>query len=156
MNVAGWRVGYAHFLPATYLARFDVAERAARWRERLVALSPDEAPTWVAVDAADGVIGFSHTGPVRDPDLERALVGELYGLYVDPAHWRSGIGAALMRPVDEFWAPTAVGAMVLWVFEANARARAFYERFGFRADGTSKVRDFDGVAAVEVRYRRDR
>ena len=39
----------------------------------------------------------------------------------------------------------------LWVLEKNERARRFYEKFGFRFDGTRKELDFDGIMH-EIRY----
>lgn len=38
----------------------------------------------------------------------------------------------------------------LWAFEENVRARRFYEKHGFRWDGTQRLSEFDG--AIEVRY----
>ena len=38
----------------------------------------------------------------------------------------------------------------LWAFKENKRARRFYEKHGFRWDGTERVSEFDG--ALEVRY----
>ena len=51
-------------------------------------------------------------------------------LYVDPAFGRRGIGAALL---DRALAVAAGRAVRLYSFQANAAARAFYERHGFRA-----------------------
>jgi hypothetical protein len=42
----------------------------------------------------------------------------------------------------------------LWVLEANARARAFYERAGWRHDGTRGFFERPGFAAPELRYRK--
>jgi hypothetical protein len=42
---------------------------------------------------------------------------------------------------------------VLWVLEANARARQFYEKAGWAPDGASNVLDGLG-GVVEVRYTR--
>ena len=56
-------------------------------------------------------------------------------LYVHPDHQGHGVGTALFELV----ASTRPGGFCLWVFEANARAVAFYEREGFevarRTDG---------------------
>jgi RimJ/RimL family protein N-acetyltransferase len=41
---------------------------------------------------------------------------------------------------------------VLWVFEENARARAFYQRQGWRDDGVRKVLGIGGDRPLEVRY----
>ena len=38
----------------------------------------------------------------------------------------------------------------LWAFEKNIRARKFYEKHGFRRDGSRRISEFDG--AIEVRY----
>lgn len=58
-----------------------------------------------------------------------------------------------MAAVDDFWRPTKVREVLLWVFERNADGRAFYERLGWRPDGASQVDDFGGAQPVEVRYR---
>ena len=55
--------------------------------------------------------------------------------------------------------PSALGddcyrPVVLWVLADNARARRFYERAGFAADGSSKI--LTGLGGVlEIRYTRD-
>jgi RimJ/RimL family protein N-acetyltransferase len=38
----------------------------------------------------------------------------------------------------------------LWVFKDNIRACKFYEKCGFKADGTEKISKFDN--SVEIRY----
>lgn len=50
------------------------------------------------------------------------------GLFVLPAHFRRGIGAALIRHVAALKGPLAVE-----VFTANTEAQAFYARCGFTA-----------------------
>ena len=42
------------------------------------------------------------------------------------------------------------GAVFLWAFRENRRARRFYEKYGFRWDGTERISEFEGAA--EVRY----
>jgi len=113
------------------------------------------APTFVALDEADTVRGFANTGPVRGKDLTHDNRAEVYTVYVDPATWRRGIGAALLAAVDEFWRPTDVRELVLWVFEDNAEARAFYERLGWRPDGARQIDNFGDAQPAEIRYRRD-
>lgn len=108
----------------------------------------------MAVDADDRVVGFAHTGPLRDDDLPSTGRAEVYTLYVDPAAWRGGIGRALMAQVEGFWAPRDVRELFVWVFEANDAARAFYASLGFAPDGATQVDDFGGARPVEVRCRR--
>ena len=75
---------------------------------------------------------FAHTGPARDDDLDATTVGEVHTIHVDPIAWRRGIGASLMGAIDEFWRSTEVRDLVVWVFDENANARAFYERLGWQ------------------------
>lgn len=42
----------------------------------------------------------------------------------------------------------------LWVFEENARARLFYERFGWTADGGTEFFERSGRRVIEIRYHR--
>jgi len=45
------------------------------------------------------------------------------------------------------------GPIVVWVFEANDRARRFYKAAGFMPDGARHVGRFDDVGIPEIRYR---
>ena len=156
VQVAAWRAAYAGIVSAAFLDGLDVADRISRWRTRIGPTMRPDAPTFVATDAADAVLGFAHTGPARDDDLDPATVGEVYTVHVDPIAWRGGIGAALMGAIDEFWRATDVRELVVWVFDENANARAFYERLGWQADGaTQRVDDLGDAHAIEVRYRRN-
>jgi ribosomal protein S18 acetylase RimI-like enzyme len=154
IQIDGWRAAYADILPADFLAALDAAARAEQWRTRLGAAMRPGSPTFVALDETDAVRGFAHTGPIRDDDLDPGGRAEIYTIYVDPSAWRRGFGTALLRAVDEHWAPTDVRELTLWVFEENAAGRAFYERLGWRADGARQIDDFGGVHPAEIRYRR--
>lgn len=75
-----------------------------------------ENDVWVAVERE--IAGFL------------AIAGERLGwLYVDPASQRRGIGTALL---DKAKALSPEG-LTLFTHQRNERARAFYERRGFRA-----------------------
>jgi GNAT superfamily N-acetyltransferase len=80
-------------------------------------------------------------------------VAELYALYVHPGWWSTGTGRALMDEVLSAVRAGGYAGITLWVLEANARARRFYDLAGFAADGARHVlEDLGGV--TEVRYRR--
>lgn len=70
---------------------------------------------------------------------EAVRVGsELRDLYVVPDAWGTGAGRALMDEVlAEIRAAGATEA-TLWVVEANARARRFYEREGWEPTGETR------------------
>ena len=64
----------------------------------------------------------------------------LHGLYVLPEHWGSGAAVALHDAVVSALADCP--ELHLWVLTENRRARAFYERHGWRPDGTSRVVEY--------------
>lgn len=76
---------------------------------------------------------------------------EIRMLYVDPGQFGRGAGGMLLDAAKG----CALPALELWCFQANARARRFYEAHGFRA-----IRFTDGADNEErtpdVRYRWER
>ena len=114
-----------------------MAERVERWRGIL----GEREPTWVAEDA-DGLVGFAVAGPARDNDVDddpRALRA---------LRARGVLGhRRRLRAVRD-----AVGdrAACLWVLADNDRAIGFYERQGFRLDGTEDEHD-EGLHVRMVR-----
>lgn len=145
IRVHGWRAAYREVFPPEALDALPVDE--TRWRHRLA-----EPPAgWSIVVAEDGgaVAGFAATGPSRDGNG----TGELYAIYVDPGRWSSGAGRALLARAERELAAGYAEA-TLWVLEANARARRFYERGGWTVDGATKTEERLGVRAAEVRYRK--
>ena len=72
---------------------------------------------------------------------------EIVAIHTLPESRGAGLGTALLTE-----ALNRIGSqpVFLWAFEKNARARRFYEKHGFRWDGSRRVSEFDG--AMEVRY----
>jgi GNAT superfamily N-acetyltransferase len=143
----GWQRAYRHVFPVDELDRGGFIY-PQRWRERIAA-PPNGWTTLVAVEDGE-VIGFSAVGPSRD----EVGVGELYAIYVDPAHWSTGAGRALIERAEQRLAAEFAEA-TLWVLEDNPRARAFYERCGWACDGGRDEFERWGVRAPEVRYRKE-
>jgi GNAT superfamily N-acetyltransferase len=145
IRVRGWQAAYRHVLPANELDAMPID--ASRWRARLEQ-PPGGWSTFVAEDGG-AVVGFAAVGPSRD----EPRVGELYAIYVAPDAWSSGAGRALIQRAEQQLAAEYREA-TLWVLEDNPRARAFYERAGWAADGARKAEARWGVRAPEVRYRK--
>lgn len=108
---------------------------AAQVRSTLAALR--RAPVRgkaVVYEAADGVIGYALLASFWSNEWggEICIVDELYVL---PAHRGRGVGTALFESISTdraLWDPPPV-ALELEVTPSNTRARALYERLGFRA-----------------------
>ena len=65
---------------------------------------------------------------------------EIERLYVRDDWQGTGLGAALMRGILALAEQLHCAAVVLGVWEKNDRARAFYQRFGFRQVGQHEFR----------------
>ena len=70
-----------------------------------------------------------------DPSVRGPDPVELQRLYVDRRALGHGVGAALMRAALDAARSAGYGTLWLGVWERNARAIRFYERWGFRAVG---------------------
>jgi GNAT superfamily N-acetyltransferase len=128
-----WEEAYGDLIAAEILAtrRMGRSDRVARWRE---IISSHESTLLLAREN-DGsrLLGFISLGSGRDepraglPDLE------VRALYVRAEVYGCGVGYALLTG--------AIGSApaYLWVLDGNRRAVAFYERQGFRFDGSAKT-----------------
>jgi ribosomal protein S18 acetylase RimI-like enzyme len=146
IHVRAWQAAYRDAMPDAYLDGLNAADRAQMWRDG-IARRPERPPLVALID--DVVVGHAACGPTDDPEG----AGELYSINVDPDHWGSGAGKALIAEVHERLARDHDVA-VLWVVPANARARRFYEREGWLVDGAERTAEVLGVTVPEVRYRK--
>jgi len=106
------------------------------------------SPPSLVAEVDGSIVGFVGVGPSRDSDAH----GELYTIYVDPAHWGTGVGRELIRAGEERMRELGYRHVVLWVLDVNARARRFYEMAGWAADGERRTIEFVGQSIPEVRY----
>jgi GNAT superfamily N-acetyltransferase len=151
ITVRGWQAAYRGILPKAFLDGLNADARETGWRSMIESDVDGGTPAWVA-EAGGRTIGFVSSGPPRDEDVP--LPGaEVYAIYVEPEQWRHGTGAALLTVAADYWLTAGATTLVLWVFEANARARSFYAAMGWHRDGARQTLELGGVAAWEIRYR---
>jgi L-amino acid N-acyltransferase YncA len=105
----------------------------------------------VAVEE-DSLLGFCSLLPSRDDDAFPSTA-EIAAIYVDPARWRSGIGASLIRAAFAAARTRDFHEITLWVLSANSAACAFYQSFGFTPDGQTKIDTRLGFPLDQLRYR---
>jgi ribosomal protein S18 acetylase RimI-like enzyme len=142
VQVTAWQWAYRGLLPQGYLDRMDPLDvQRLDWRRRHLAESTGRAATLVAVDEG-AVVGFANIGPYR-PDGEHPDRtgdhpdggGEVYAIYQMPGRYRTGVGRALMDAAVATLRDRGHTPIRLWALADNARALAFYHRYGFRDDG---------------------
>lgn len=150
VRVRGWQKAYRGLMPQTYLDGLSVEEDAERRRE-FFSRGLGDVVNLVAEDDTGEVVGWSCFGPYRDRDVPPGDA-ELYALYVHPSRLGTGVGRALLDETRRRVAERGFPHLRLWVLEENRRARRFYERAGFGADGGAETYKVDGAAVPELRY----
>jgi len=147
VHIASWRAIYKGHMPDDVLKDLDLEQRAAVWHERLALASID-----CIVAEAPPVVGFCSLSASRDSDCEPAT-GEITAIYLDPQHWRRGVGRQLVVAAVARAQERGYRNLTLWVLRENQRARSFYEAVGFSCDGQEKTdMRIIGSPLHEVRY----
>jgi len=139
-QTAVWNEAYRGLVPASYLERTTVADRELRWADRIG--RRDILLAECGDGGTRGVVGVASSSP-RDDERSGPRL-ELNSLYVARGMRGSGLGARLLAELLHD-APA-----VLWVFAANVRAAAFYERCGFAVDGHETVDDDTGLPEIRM------
>ncbi|KOX36926.1 MULTISPECIES: GNAT family N-acetyltransferase [unclassified Streptomyces] len=154
--------------PVAHLAFLDTYEAAVErpdsfWRERAEASSDsgDGKVRQFVAEGPDGSWAGTITVLVERPSDEVRFGGaakvdqtHVVGVYVRPGARGAGVVDALFRAgVEWSWslAEPVVERVRLYVHEENARAAAFYRRFGFTATG-ERVAVPGSEVAEEVEY----
>jgi GNAT superfamily N-acetyltransferase len=148
LNVASWRAAYGHMMPEAFLARIDMVA----WERRLRGRLADAGQFTVVACEGRRRLGFVTAGPIRDEPLAQG--GEVYALYVDPAHTGHGVGSTLLEAAVTRLAGTGFSRVSLWVFTRNANARRFYDRRGWCLEPHHWYWQKDGLRRQLVCYSR--
>lgn len=131
-TIAGKRLG----------ALAPLEERIRAFQAGVERMSPD-ARIWVA-ERGGTLVGLATC--IRNGDA-----CELRSVYVVPEAWGSGVARDLLETALESMRARGATEAVLWVVEENGRARHFYEREGWTADGANRVSE---LGPRELRYGR--
>lgn len=154
IHVAAWRAAYAGIMDPEFLAAMD-PERGASWWHNVLDGRSSEPAAWAHLVAElDGrVVAMAAIGPARDHD-SRAPRAQLWMLNAHPDAFGTGAATELHRAVVDVFEARGCASAYLWVARDNPRARRFYEREGWVADGAEQAEHLGGADVDEVRYRR--
>ena len=147
LHAESWRSAYRGLVPDDYLDHDVFADRTMVWRVRFAATDGPPAVTIVA--ELDGTLaGFAHS--IIDEDAQYGTL--LDNLHVRPDIKRLGIGRRLVAETAAWLeARGNEDGLHLWVFEANAPARNFYDALGGRISGKDISRTA-GSSEPALRY----
>lgn len=144
IHMRSWVFAYGNCVPMSFIEQNN-ARRPEMWHRLL---ENNDAAHYVITDDGN-VIGFLTINPPRDGDLSDDIY-ELRGLYLDPDYVGKGFGKQAMDWVKKEVLSRGYKAVSLWVLDENYRAKAFYEKSGFKADG--KIKESGLGSTKEERY----
>lgn len=128
-----WKVAYKGIVPNEILENFT-AEKRQKYFEKALTEGWEEYAIIFKDNEAAGLICI---GKCRDTDKPDTC-GEIGGLYLLPEYWKMGIGSELINWGLNELKKRYYNKVTLWVLEENLNARKFYEKVGFKHDGTVK------------------
>lgn len=142
---------FGHLYPPEDLAAYV----EAKYRPHVIGAEIVDAQTRYRLALrGDAIVGYCKMGAIdMDVDVTGAL--ELHRLYVDRDTKGAGVAQALMNDALDWARAEGARWMYLSVWENNARAQAFYRRYGFQHVGEHKfmvgrVADRDFIWRLEL------
>ena len=128
--------GYVHWKSwhETYTGLVDPAYMGKLTLEKCVDIAHRWPDNTLVAKIGDKVIGFVCYGEHRDDTITDC--GEVFAIYVLADFYGQKVGYTLMNAAFEKL--EAYKRVAVWVLKGNDRAIKFYERYGFRSDGTEK------------------
>ena len=133
IQTESWKAAFASILEAETLTKCTNIERVTAMYQRL--LDENKGNGYLLM-----VDGKPHCIAYWDAARDSEFVGkaELICIHSLPDNWRKGYGSQMMDRVLMDIKKSGYSEVVLWVFQDNLRARAFYETKGFVLTGISK------------------
>lgn len=149
LTAAGWRSAYTGMVPDKLIKELPLAA----WRHDVSSgLRAPVADAFTRIAELDEeVAGYCYVAAPGRGDPEGSLSAELVAIYVDPERWRAGVGRALAESAIEAAGRAGYEEIVLWTFQPNAPAQAFYRRLGWREDGAIRPHAASGTPTIRMR-----
>ena len=149
VRVETWRATYRGIIPDAFLDALSARSVAERWRKAFWDDRDRGLRAFVAENEQGDIVGVAICGPGQDQDP--VYQGEIYVLYVLPAHQNRGIGKALVAAcVRHLIQHLAFKTMLVWVIAENPYRR-FYESLGGKPV-REKDQEIGGKTITETGY----
>lgn len=131
IHATSWKIAYKGIIPDRILDNITEDKREKYFQKALLAKLEEDAIIYEDNEAT----GFITLGKCRDKDKPETY-GEVWGIYLAPQFWHAGMGTKLINWGLEELRKRGYKKATLWVLEDNVSAIRFYEKMGFKHDGT--------------------
>jgi GNAT superfamily N-acetyltransferase len=150
IHVAAWQAAASRSAPSDTMHGLSVERCQAYWRE---AINLCEPQVLVATEN-DKVIGFVGFDRSRDKGTPSST-GEIWALYVNPAHWSRGVGLALWDASRDGLQEEGCTKVSVWMPMRFERSMRFVELAGFKRElNSARTVDVGAARMEEVRLHR--
>ena len=147
-HISCFQTAYKGIVPDEYLNNMlaEKEQRVEKYRKNLA--DPGDC-TYFCILSAERMIGFLIINKSRGAENE--AVCWIWAVYLIEEFRGKGYGKEMLGFAIKELMRVNPREIFLWVFEENHRARRFYEKYGFRFDGTKREMTY-GKPLVELRY----
>jgi len=131
-HTACWLDAYAGLVPDEYLKNMHNEQVRRAEKNREVFKEPGDNEYYCA-EYEGKMVGRLVFGKCRDED--KTAAGEIHAIYLIAEHWGKGYGRQMLEFALSRLKQNGYREIVIWMFAGNDRAKAFYEKHGFKPDG---------------------
>ena len=150
IHATATQAAFKELLACDQLRSIGVDKRQAYWRD---AIEYSEPQVQVAVHegVVVGFVGFDRSRDAGTPPT----MGEIWAIYLMPAHWGKGAGLALWDAAREGLIEEGCTQVSVWVALGDERALRFVELAGFKRQMASiKTVPVGSARIEEIRLKR--
>lgn len=141
-----WQKAYRGIIPDEIVNNFTAENRAKIFVEA-ISTRPEEYYLFKVDGKPAGIALLNKSHEENAPDY----LGEIYAIYFHPDYWGTSATHKGFEFCIDRLKKLGFSEITIWVLKANARARKFYEKYGFSLDGAEQE-IFIGKPLIEVRY----
>lgn len=149
IHAKSWEFAYSGIVSKDVIDKHN-----ARWPMIWNTMLTNNTDSHYAVVLDSIIIGFLTISVSRDDDLNQSFY-EIIGLYLDPKFIGYGYGKRAMDWIKREIKSRGYDSISLWVLDENDRAKRFYEKSGFKADGNNKPSGLGDTREVRYIYKTD-
>lgn len=146
IQTESWKSAFQDILPADILEQCTQIEKATAMYRRLLEQNIGNGYLLKVHDTPHCIAWWDVT---RETDMPG--YAELICIHSMQDKWRNGYGSKMMDVVLHDIKTAGFSKVMLWVFEANTRARRFYEAHGF----TTQRKVKPNIEPIEICYERN-
>ena len=141
IQTESWKAAFADILPSADLEKSTNIEKTTQMYQRIL----QSGMCSIAISFVEDTPHCISARRKNRCNLGDA-VGELICIHSLQDGWGKGYGSEMVKYVLNDLRQAQYRSVILWVFEANTRARRFYEKHGFKL--TEQTNSFNGVTEV--------